>query len=129
VRPNAGTEVVEAANAGHVPEGQATGRAAWIAFAFIRSQRLGDTSCMAKILRLPLAEARRAHEMLESSGSMGNPSSCLEQMRSLADGGDPRLAGCWCSGFAPTVPSNLPWPEHLALAAPFDCCTPQGSAA
>jgi pimeloyl-ACP methyl ester carboxylesterase len=46
--------VVEVPNAGHVPEGEATGCAASITFAFIRDQRLGDTSCLARIPPVPV---------------------------------------------------------------------------
>jgi pimeloyl-ACP methyl ester carboxylesterase len=41
--------VVEVPNAGHVPEGEPSGCAASIVFDFIRNQRLGDTSCLARI--------------------------------------------------------------------------------
>jgi hypothetical protein len=37
-----------------VPEGEATGCAATITFGFIRNQRLGDTSCLAKIPPVPV---------------------------------------------------------------------------
>jgi hypothetical protein len=37
-----------------VPEGEATGCAASITFAFIRNQRLGDTSCLATIPPVPV---------------------------------------------------------------------------
>jgi pimeloyl-ACP methyl ester carboxylesterase len=47
-------QVVEVPNAGHVPEGEATGCAASITYAFIRDQRLGDTSCLANIPPVPV---------------------------------------------------------------------------
>jgi pimeloyl-ACP methyl ester carboxylesterase len=47
-------QVVEVPNAGHVPEGEATGCAASITFAFFRNQGLGDTSCLAKIPPVPV---------------------------------------------------------------------------
>jgi pimeloyl-ACP methyl ester carboxylesterase len=53
-RQFAHARVVEVPNAGHVPVGEATGCAASITFAFIRNQRLGDTSCLAKIPPVPV---------------------------------------------------------------------------
>jgi pimeloyl-ACP methyl ester carboxylesterase len=50
--PNA--RVIEVPNAGHVPEGEPSGCAASITFGFIRNQRLGDTSCLAKIPPVPV---------------------------------------------------------------------------
>jgi pimeloyl-ACP methyl ester carboxylesterase len=47
-------QVVEVPNAGHVPEGEATGCAGSITFDFIRNQRLGDTSCLANIPPVPV---------------------------------------------------------------------------
>jgi pimeloyl-ACP methyl ester carboxylesterase len=47
-------QVVEVPTAGHVPEGEATGCAASITFAFIRNQRLGDTGCLAEIPPVPV---------------------------------------------------------------------------
>lgn len=47
-------QVVEVPNAGHVPQGEATGCAASITFEFIRNQRLGDTSCLARIPPVPV---------------------------------------------------------------------------
>jgi pimeloyl-ACP methyl ester carboxylesterase len=47
-------QVLEIPNAGHVPEGEATGCAASITYDFIRNQRLGDTSCLAKIPPVPV---------------------------------------------------------------------------
>jgi pimeloyl-ACP methyl ester carboxylesterase len=47
-------QVVEVPNAGHAPELESTGCAASITFAFIRNQRLGDTSCLAKIPPVPV---------------------------------------------------------------------------
>jgi pimeloyl-ACP methyl ester carboxylesterase len=50
--PNA--RVIEVPNAGHVPEGEPSGCAASITFGFIRNQRVGDTSCLAKIPPVPV---------------------------------------------------------------------------
>ena len=47
-------QVVEVPNAGHAPELEATGCAASIISDFIRNQRLGDTSCLAKIPPVPV---------------------------------------------------------------------------
>jgi pimeloyl-ACP methyl ester carboxylesterase len=47
--------VVEVPNSGHVPEGEPSGCAASITFDFIRNQRLGDTSCLAKIPPVPVS--------------------------------------------------------------------------
>src|SRR3954451_21600478 len=47
-------QVVDVPNAGHVPQGEATGCAASITFEFIRNQRLGDTSCLARIPPVPV---------------------------------------------------------------------------
>jgi pimeloyl-ACP methyl ester carboxylesterase len=46
--------VIEVPNAGHVPEGEPSGCAASITFRFIRNQRVGDTSCLAKIPPVPV---------------------------------------------------------------------------
>ena len=50
--PNA--RLLEVPNAGHVPQGEPTGCAAKITMNFIRNQRLGDTSCLAKIPPVPV---------------------------------------------------------------------------
>ena len=47
-------QVVEVPNAGHAPELEATGCAASIIADFIRNQRLGDTSCLARIPPVPV---------------------------------------------------------------------------
>ena len=47
--------LVEVPNAGHVPEQEATGCAMSIITDFIRNQRLGDTSCLAKIPPVPVS--------------------------------------------------------------------------
>jgi pimeloyl-ACP methyl ester carboxylesterase len=47
-------QVLEVPNAGHVPQVEATGCAASITYAFIRDQRLGDTSCLAAIPPVPV---------------------------------------------------------------------------
>ena len=46
--------LVEVPNAGHVPEQEATGCAMSITIDFIRNQRLGDTSCLARIPPVPV---------------------------------------------------------------------------
>jgi pimeloyl-ACP methyl ester carboxylesterase len=53
-RQFANARVVEVPNAGHAPEGEPSGCAASIVFAFIRNQRLGDTSCLAQIPPVPV---------------------------------------------------------------------------
>ena len=47
-------QVVEVPNAWHGPEREGTGCALSITSAFIRNQRLGDTSCLTKIPPLPV---------------------------------------------------------------------------
>ena len=47
-------QLVEVPNAGHVPEQEATGCAMSITTDFIRNQRLGDTSCLARIPPVPV---------------------------------------------------------------------------
>jgi pimeloyl-ACP methyl ester carboxylesterase len=47
-------QVVDVPNAGHAPELEATGCASSIISDFIRNQRLGDTSCLAKIPPVPV---------------------------------------------------------------------------
>ena len=47
-------QVVEVPNAGHAPELEPSGCAASIISDFIRNQRLGDTSCLAKIPPVPV---------------------------------------------------------------------------
>ena len=47
-------QVVEVPNAGHAPEQEATGCAMSITTEFIRNQRLGDTSCLARIPPVPV---------------------------------------------------------------------------
>jgi len=47
-------QVVEVPNAGHAPELEPTGCALSITSDFIRNQRLGDTSCLARIPPLPV---------------------------------------------------------------------------
>jgi pimeloyl-ACP methyl ester carboxylesterase len=53
-RQFAHAQLVEVSNAGHVPEQEATGCAMSITTDFIRNQRLGDTSCLAKIPPVPV---------------------------------------------------------------------------
>jgi pimeloyl-ACP methyl ester carboxylesterase len=50
----ANARVIEVPNAGHVPEGEPTACAAAIVFDFIRNQPLGDTSCLTRILPVPV---------------------------------------------------------------------------
>jgi pimeloyl-ACP methyl ester carboxylesterase len=47
-------QVVDVPNAGHAPELEATGCASSIISDFIRNQRLGDTSCLAKVPPVPV---------------------------------------------------------------------------
>jgi hypothetical protein len=47
-------QVIDVPNARHGPEREATGCALSITSDFIRNQRLGDTSCLAKIPSLPV---------------------------------------------------------------------------
>jgi hypothetical protein len=47
-------QVIDVPNAWHGPEREATGCALSITSDFIRNQRLGDTSCLAKIPSLPV---------------------------------------------------------------------------
>jgi pimeloyl-ACP methyl ester carboxylesterase len=47
-------QLVEVPNAGHVPEQESTGCAMSITTDFIRNQRLGDTSCLARIPPVPV---------------------------------------------------------------------------
>jgi hypothetical protein len=47
-------QVIDVPNAWHGPEREATGCALPITPDFIRNQRLGDTSCLAKIPSLPV---------------------------------------------------------------------------
>lgn len=47
-------QVIDVPNAWHGPEREATGCALSITSDFIRNQRLGDTTCLAKIPSLPV---------------------------------------------------------------------------